>query len=565
MSNKLIATYGRVSTSNQENEGTIETQLRAVTEFAKENNYTIVKSYTDEGWSGDILTRPGLDQLRVDAKNKNKEWEAVLIYDPDRLARRGAWQEIVIEELKELGVEVLFVTVPPPKSDEDIIMYKMRGIFTEYERMKIKERFRLGKLRKVMEGHILTTEALYGYTYIKKQDNVHGYYVINEEEAKIVRMIFDWVVKDKMNIRGVVRKLHLLGIKPRKSTRGVWSTSTLSTMLRHKGYIGYAHWGSSYAVAPDHPLKDQKYKKVKKSSRRTKPESEWVSNCIPIPPLVSEETFNKARLQLTTNFELCKRTTKNKYLLQKKVWCSCGSRRTGEGVSGTPHLYYRCSSRVHTFPLPPTCMEKGVNAKYLDDLVWNRIVELMTSPTLLEKEVSKWMRGDRGNRDVSENILHIDKEVEKLNNKIVRFNKAYAAGLYTVEELASYVNPVKAEIKLLKLKKTQIIDQNNQEYDILDISHLDLKGFSNEVSLYLKNLTDFDAKQAIVSKIIDRVVVTQERVEVWGFIPVNTEVYKDMSSSVLSIGMSRTLPAISFYFSSPLPRPGSTLLQRFRV
>jgi len=135
--NKIICTYKRVSTSNQENEGTIETQNLAVIEFAKKQGYTIVQEYVDNGWSGDSLARPALDQLRMDAKKKN--WEAVLIYDPDRLARRGAWQEVVMEELKELEIDVLFVTIPQAKTDEDKIMYKMRGVFTEYERMKIKD------------------------------------------------------------------------------------------------------------------------------------------------------------------------------------------------------------------------------------------------------------------------------------------------------------------------------------------------------------------------------------------------------------------------------------------
>ena len=74
---KLVSVYGRVSTSNQENERTIETQLSAVREFAQKNNYIIVQEYLDEGWSGDILARPALDQLRMDAKKKN--WEAVLV------------------------------------------------------------------------------------------------------------------------------------------------------------------------------------------------------------------------------------------------------------------------------------------------------------------------------------------------------------------------------------------------------------------------------------------------------------------------------------------------------
>src|SRR3989344_4122325 len=186
--NKLIAIYGRVSTSNQENEGTIETQLSAVREFAQKNSLAIVKEYTDEGWSGDSIVRPNLDQLRVDAKKKL--WEAVLMYDPDRLARRYSYQELIIDELREAGIEVIFVTVSAPKNSEDKILHGVRGLFAEYERAKISERFRLGKKRKVEDGHVLTTEAPYGFNYIRKKDKVHGYYEINKEEARVVKMIF---------------------------------------------------------------------------------------------------------------------------------------------------------------------------------------------------------------------------------------------------------------------------------------------------------------------------------------------------------------------------------------
>src|SRR3989344_9498929 len=172
MKDKLIAIYARVSTARQEEEGTIETQLSAVREFAKKNGYTIAKEYIDNGWSGDILARPQLDQLRQDAKNKI--WEAVLVYDPDRLARRYSYQELVTDELREAGAEVLFVTTPSPKNGEEKILHGVKGLFAEYERVKIAERFRLGKLRKVNEGHIIVREAPYGPTYILKKAAKHG-------------------------------------------------------------------------------------------------------------------------------------------------------------------------------------------------------------------------------------------------------------------------------------------------------------------------------------------------------------------------------------------------------
>src|SRR3990167_2435391 len=154
---RLIATYARVSTSAQEEQQTIQNQINSLQEFAQKNSYTIVEEYTDDGWSGDILARPARDKLRQDAKSK--VWEAVLMYDPDRLARRYSYQELVLDELREAGIEVLFVTTSAPKSEEDKILYGVKGLFAQYERAKITERFRLGKIRKVKEGHVLTTEA----------------------------------------------------------------------------------------------------------------------------------------------------------------------------------------------------------------------------------------------------------------------------------------------------------------------------------------------------------------------------------------------------------------------
>ena len=143
---KIIATYARVSTQAQEEQETIEIQVGVLNEYAEKHGYTISRRYMDNGWSGDTLDRPDLDQLRIDAKKKL--WDAVLIYDPDRLARRYSYQELVMDELRETGIEVIFITVSAPKNSEDKILHGVRGLFAEYERAKISERFRLGKLRK---------------------------------------------------------------------------------------------------------------------------------------------------------------------------------------------------------------------------------------------------------------------------------------------------------------------------------------------------------------------------------------------------------------------------------
>lgn len=520
---KLIAIYGRVSTSNQENEGTIETQLSAVREFAQKNNYTIVQEYLDNGWSGDSIVRPALDQLRMDAKKKI--WQAVLMYDPDRLARRYSYQELIMDELREVGIEMFFVTVSTPKNSEDKILHGVRGLFAEYERAKISERFRLGKLRKLNEGHLLVSTPLYGYRYIpnNKETRTHGHYEINDSEARVVRMIFGWVAEEGLTLRKVVRRLQELGIKPRTSKRGVWSTSTLSTMLRNRAYIGEAHWGRSYAVVPVKPTSKERYRKMKKSSRRIKPKEEWIASKIPVPPIIDEKLFVQARERLKINFALCKRNKKNEYLLAGKISCVCGRTRAGEGPQRGKHLYYRCSDRVLSFPLPRTCKEGGINARIADKLVWDKVSELMGSPDLLQAQFDRWNNALK-NKAVSPigDMGAIEKEVIKLKDQEERYNKAYGAGVFTILQLKEYTIQIKEQLSSLEAQIAKAKQQENQIHATAMPSKDEIKSFVEESARVLSDLS-FELKRAIVTNVIDKIVGTQQKLEVSGYIPLTPD------------------------------------------
>jgi site-specific DNA recombinase len=520
MDGKLIAIYARVSTSRQEEEGTIENQLSALREYAQKNGYTIVKEYVDEGWSGDMIARPALDDLRQAAKMKL--WNAVLIYDPDRLARRYSYQELVTDELREANVDVIFITVTAPKNPEDKILHGVRGLFAEYERAKITERFRLGKLRKVRDGHILVTEPLYGYRYIPKKDTEHGYYEVNEEEAKVVRMIFGWVADYGYTLKRVVRRLHELDIKPRRSVRGVWNTSTLSTLFRHKGYIGEAHWGKSYAVVAENPFTKEKYRKTRKTSRRLRPESEWLK--ISVPPLIDADLFNRARAQLESNLALCQRNKKNEYLLAGRIRCVCGRSRAGEGPLRGKHLYYRCTDRVLSMPLPPTCQKRSINARVADQLVWQQVSSLMSSPQLLESQVARWMESRENQSQFNpEGKEVLRSEIAKKKKEEDRYNSAYGAGIFTLEQLRDYIIPIRATIAAAEARLRRLDDQQAPP----ELGRIPTQGELHEFARRSREklaYLNFAAKRAIVLKIVDKVVGDQEHLQIYGHIPVTNDV-----------------------------------------
>ena len=519
---ELIAVYARVSTARQEDEKTIDTQLLAIREFARHNNYTITQEYTDEGWSGDILARPSLDRLRTDAKKKL--WDGVLAYDPDRIARRGSYQALVMDELEELGLEVLFVTTPAPKNIEDRMLYGMKGLFAEYERAKIAERTRLGKLRKAREGHIIATEAPFGYRLVRRQGKKgdpefsETHYEIDEAEAPMARLIFSWAGDEGLSIRSVVKRLQEMNIRPRKSPRGVWSTSTLTTLLKNKTYIGEGHYGASVGAVPKKPIKPGAYKRIKKSSRKIRPEEEWIK--IPTPRLIDNDLFERVQAQLLKNRVFSIRNTKNEYLLAGKIRCMCGKARGGEGALRGKHLYYRCIDRLVSFPLPRTCHERGINARVADQLVWDTIARLMSSPDLMLKQVQLWqskLQAKQGDT-VDESMLR--RELEKLGDEETRYAKAYGAGLLEMGKLQELVAPIRQRAVSLEKRLASLVTNKSNELSAASMPNLDdMRAFAERAASCLANLC-FSAKREIVLSVIESIVGTQDQLILYGYLPV---------------------------------------------
>jgi site-specific DNA recombinase len=184
---RRAAIYARVSTPHQAEERTIESQVQILRDYARQQGYRLEEKhiYRDEGHSGSRLDRPALDRLRDDAAAGL--FDTVLILSPDRLARRYAYQVLLVEELEKSGCEVIFLERPilqGEKNPEDQLLLEIRGAFAEYEQAKMVERSRRGKIQKARPENV---RAPYGYRYIPKRDGMPPKLVIDEAEAEVVR------------------------------------------------------------------------------------------------------------------------------------------------------------------------------------------------------------------------------------------------------------------------------------------------------------------------------------------------------------------------------------------
>ena len=237
-----VALYARVSTEKQEREETVASQVDLLSKAAAAVGYDIVPTsvFIDEGVSGTRLDRPALDRLR-DLVAEGA-FAVLLVTVPDRLARRYAYQVLLIEECRRCGCEVVFVQPPLGSSPEEQMLVQMQGVFAEYERALIQERTRRGRLFAARQGRVNWGNPPSGYTYVRKTLTTPQHLVINEAEAEVVRLIYRWCVEEQLSCYAIHQRLTAQGIRPRKALHGRWAPSSVGETLRDSLYKGEAYY-----------------------------------------------------------------------------------------------------------------------------------------------------------------------------------------------------------------------------------------------------------------------------------------------------------------------------------
>jgi site-specific DNA recombinase len=229
------AIYARVSSARQKKDQTVGSQTAALRIHAGQLGVELPEEWVfeDEGHSGAALVRPALERLREVVAGAGVD--VVLCYSPDRLARKFAYQALLIEEFARAGTRVEFVKGPRGDSPEDQLMVQFPGMFAEYEKAQLMERYRRGKAFRARSGSVnVLGGAPFGYRYINKTaDSGAGYEIIGHEAA-IVAELFRRYTDDGASIADLTRWLTSETSPPepaRPAGTGRWSGACCATPL----------------------------------------------------------------------------------------------------------------------------------------------------------------------------------------------------------------------------------------------------------------------------------------------------------------------------------------------
>src|SRR5215216_39102 len=515
------AIYARVSTQRQEKDQTIDSQLAMLKLWVEDSHHTLLPGHTfkDDGYSGSRLDRPGLDRLRDGAAEG--AFDLIVVLSPDRLARKYAYQVILLEEFRRQHCQVVFLHHPISDNPNDQLLLQIQAAIAEYERAVLGERFRRGKLQKAREGFYCGSKPPYGYSYIPKQDGCRGHLVINEAEAEVVRAIYGWLVDERMTVRQILKRLNFGTCRPRSGNRR-WSPSLVHHVLGDPVCTGTAY-SNRYRFIPAKKPRKRGPNTGENTCRQLRPKAEWIE--IAVPPIISQQTFDLAQAQLARNRVLSFRNNKKyNYLLRCLLTCgSCGLAMFGRTrparASQPERRYYQCHGKdcIMSARLE-ACPQRTISAEPLESAVWNHIVQLLSDPQQLVEQFQTYLQlatqGDERQRGEAQRL---NAQIEKAAREQKRLIDAYQAEVIDLEELSRRREVLSQRRKMLLAQQQQQALVQQQKVKAEEVLQ-DLKAFGERIQGRLGEAT-LEGKQAILQLLIERIIVMEDRLEIRHVIP----------------------------------------------
>jgi site-specific DNA recombinase len=518
------AIYARVSSARQKKDETIGSQTAALRAHATACGLQVPEEWVfeDEGHSGATLVRPELERLRDLVAGVGVD--VVLCYSPDRLARKFAYQALLIEEFARAGTRVEFVKGPRGDSPEDQLLVQFQGMFAEYEKAQILERYRRGKAHRARTGSVnVLSGAPFGYRYRRKGDHAGAGYEIVEHEAALVAELFRRYADDGASIADLTRWLTEQGV-PTRTGKTRWDRSVIWGMLRNPAYAGQAVFGKTMAVHESPGLNRRARLEGRDTPRAVKtvdrPRDEWVH--IPVPAIVSQDTFDRVARRLEDNKRFASRNSKVPSLLQGLAACSgCGYGyyRTSTRTTNKKIYYYRClGSDDYRYEGGRVCANKPVRADYLDQVVWDHITGLLADPHLIQAEIDKRLHAARAADPSRRQRKSLELALAKATTAITRMIEAFSEQLITIDELRTRMPDLRARETNLRNQITALEAQHADREHYLTLA-TDVQAFLTTLHHRADTATVED-RQRVLRLVVKDVLIGPENITVRHRIPV---------------------------------------------
>ncbi len=514
-----VAIYARVSSDRQKEEGTIASQVQQLKDFAAAQGLAVEERhfYLDDGKSGYYLDRPGLDALRDAARDGLVD--TVLVQDPDRLSRKYAYQVLLLEEFARWQVTVRFLRSPPAESPEQKLLVQMQGVIAEYERARITERTRRGRIFRARQGQPMSGRVPYGYRRVRRERDHPASMEVDAQTAPIVRQIFQWYATDGLSERQIAR--HLTNMETplrRRCGPSYWSGSSVRTLLMNDAYLG-TWYANRY--------KNESSGGQARTRQVMRPREEWIP--VPIPSLIDPQLFAKAQQVRESRPHHGPRGLKypESHLLRRLVFCGrCSRKMSAVGRHSRGYLYYWCrgTDPHHINPRHSFCPHPTVDAGHLDELVWSDVVSLLQDPPLL---LAAWREQHQIKVNSSltvEGIKELKRQVRDAEGQRKRLLDAYQSGVIELDELTSRRQSIEQRVAEAQGKLEKLSRAAEPGLSLRELES-NIQEVCRRLSGQLSGM-GMNRRMELCRKLIDKVVVDEHDVQIYYRLPVSSNCHK---------------------------------------
>lgn len=405
--------YTRVSTAMQIDGYSLEAQRNRMKAYAEFNDYEIVGEYEDAGKSGkSIEGRTEFNRMMEDIKCGKDNISYVLVFKLSRFGSNAADVLSTLQVMQDFGVNLICVEDGIDSSkDAGKLMISVLSAVAEIERENIRVQTMEGRIQKAREGKWNGGFAPYGY------DLVNGQLVVNEEEAKAVRLIFDLYVHKKMGGRLIAQYLERHGILKlnHRNTRGeLFSAAYVREIIKNPAYCGKIAYGRR---------KTEKVHGTRNDYRIVWNDDYLLCDGIH-EPLISVQDWEDAQVRLRSQGERYKRydcrDSEHAYLLTGLIKCpECGAgmyvsksvKKRKDGSNYKEFYYYGCKHR--RLDRGHKCTFKTqISLPLMDQAVAEVIVSLVSRPDFSRLMVEK-INAEIDTTALQQEITHLEKQLRQ--------------------------------------------------------------------------------------------------------------------------------------------------------
>ena len=460
---KPICLYLRVSTSEQN----VDSQKEDLTKWCRNNDYDI-KGIFGETVSGydQMAERVQYDLMKeFILKNKIKD---IVVWEISRLSRSMVKTVNELDYFTKQGVNVHFRKENLESLSNEVTNQMILTILSsmaQMERDTFIERSHRGRMTSALRGQsIALTTIPYGFSSVDKM------IVVNEEESKVVKLIYELALKG-MTLYGISEHLNSLNIPTRMNLKG-------RKRIMNNGDEKDFGWKPN-------TVKQIIYRTMNKGIRTFKGIE------IPIPSIISPDIWDKAQERFKNNVGYHNRT-KYPYLFKTKMICGkCGRTLVTFKDKNTEYSYYRCTGINDRII---KCKNgKYINSKMVDEGLYKAIFTHQYIDEILHREATPILEMETKRKQIDNYI----NEIESLSNQIKRFLKVYTDGDLPYDEYKLKTNTLKSNS--IQLQNSIQVLKN----DIENMSKIDIK----EIIKTYKTTTDFNIKREFVLKYINSIKV----------------------------------------------------------